>query len=143
MDCEYTPPRLLGKKGHTAVSADPNLLFFSRHTELDRRKLDPRKNKDDRRLTQEWSQILVKEVRPAIRKAAEDRDLKVSGSFVAERDPELSGEEGKKFKEMVVWARAVPVGVSRSPIPVMIATRGIPMATGGTIRVTRVPNMKT
>lgn len=81
-----------------------NLLFFSRHTELDRRKLDPRKNKDDRRLTQEWSEILVKEVRPAIRKAAEDRDLKVSGSFVAERDPELSGAEGKKFKEMVVWA---------------------------------------
>jgi predicted permease len=45
--------------------------------------------------------------------------------------------------EMAVWASAVPVGVSRRPIPVMIATRGMPIATGGTIRVTRVANMNT
>ena len=81
-----------------------NLLFFSRHTELDRRKLDPRKNKGDQQLAQEWNQVLVKEVRPAIQKASEDSDLKVSGRFVAERDPELSGEKGAKFKEVVAWA---------------------------------------
>jgi V8-like Glu-specific endopeptidase len=81
-----------------------NLLFFSRHTELGRRKLDPKKNKEDQKLAQEWSQILVKEVRPAIQKAAEDRNLEVSGHFVAERDPQLSGEKGGKFKEVVARA---------------------------------------
>lgn len=81
-----------------------NLLFFSRHTELDRRKLEPKKNKEDRKLAQEWSQILVKEVRPAIQKAAEDSNLEVSGRFVAERDPQLSGEKGEKFKEVVARA---------------------------------------
>lgn len=81
-----------------------NLLFYSRHPGLDRRKLEPKKNKEDQKLAQEWSHILVKEVRPAIQKAAEDRNLEVSGRFVAERDPELSGEKGQKFKEVVAWA---------------------------------------
>jgi V8-like Glu-specific endopeptidase len=81
-----------------------NLLFFSRHPELDRRPLDPKKNKEDRKLAAEWNQVLVKEVRPAIQKAVEDSALQVSGHFVAERDPELSGEKGKKFKELVAWA---------------------------------------
>lgn len=81
-----------------------NLLFFSRHAELDRRKLEPKKNQEDRKLAQEWSQILVKEVRPAIQKVAEDTKLEVSGSFVAERDPQLSGEKGGKFKDVVAWA---------------------------------------
>jgi V8-like Glu-specific endopeptidase len=81
-----------------------NLLFFSRHPELDRRNLDPKKNQQDRKLADEWNQILAKEVRPAIQKAAEDSTLEVSGRLVAERDPELSGEMGKKFKELVAWA---------------------------------------
>jgi hypothetical protein len=81
-----------------------NLLFFSRHLELDRRKLEPQKNKEDRKLAQEWSQILFREVRPAIQKAVEDNNLEVSGRLVAERDPQLSGEKGRKFKEVVVWA---------------------------------------
>jgi V8-like Glu-specific endopeptidase len=81
-----------------------NLLFFSRHPELDRRKLDPKKNKQDQKLADEWNQILVKEVRPAIERAAEDSTLEVSGRLVAERDPELSGEKGEKFKEVVAWA---------------------------------------
>ena len=80
-----------------------NLLFFSRHPELERRQLDPKKNKQDRKLAEEWIQIL-KEVRPGIQKAAEDTTLEVSGRFVAERDPELSGEKGEKFKKLVVWA---------------------------------------
>jgi hypothetical protein len=81
-----------------------NLLFFSKHPELDRRKLDPKKNKQDRSLAAEWNQILVKEVRPAIQSAAEDSTLKVSGRLVAERDPDLSGEKGEKFKAVVIWA---------------------------------------
>ena len=81
-----------------------DLLFFSRQPELDRRKLDPKKNKQDRKLADEWNQILVKEVRPAIQKAAEDSTLEVSGDCVAERDPEFSGEKGEKFKEVVAWA---------------------------------------
>ena len=39
-----------------------------------------------------------------IQKAVVDSNLKVSGRFVAERDPQLSGEKGRKFKEMVAWA---------------------------------------
>lgn len=81
-----------------------NLLFFSRHPELERRQLDPKKNKQDQKLAEEWNQILVREVRPAIQKAAEDSTLEVLGRFVAERDPELSGEKGEKFKKLVVWA---------------------------------------
>jgi V8-like Glu-specific endopeptidase len=81
-----------------------NLLFYSRHPELDRRKLDPQKNKGDRSLADEWKDILIKEVRPAIRKAAEDSTLEVRGNLVAERDPELSGENGAKFRELVAWA---------------------------------------
>jgi V8-like Glu-specific endopeptidase len=81
-----------------------NLLFFSRHPELDRRPLDPRKNPADRKLADEWTQIRNKEVRPAIQKVAEDSALEVSGNFVAERDPELSGAQGEKFKEVVASA---------------------------------------
>jgi hypothetical protein len=81
-----------------------NLLFFSRHPELERRQLDPKKNKQDKKLAEEWNQILIREVRPAIQKAAEDSTLEVSGRFVAERDPELSGEKGEKFKKLVIWA---------------------------------------
>ena len=81
-----------------------NLLFFSRHPELDRRTLKPQASKRDQNLALEWSQILSKEVRPAIEAAAEDPNLAVRGRFVAERDPQLSGEQGEKFKEVVAWA---------------------------------------
>ena len=81
-----------------------NLLFFSRHPELDRRSLKPQASKQDEILAREWNQILVKEVRPAIERAAEDRALEVSGGCVAERDPQLSGEKGGKFKALVAWA---------------------------------------
>jgi V8-like Glu-specific endopeptidase len=81
-----------------------DLLFFSRHPELDRRQLDLKKNKQDHKLVGEWNQILKNEVRLAIQKAAEDSTLEVSGSLVAERDPQFSGEKGEKFKEVVAWA---------------------------------------
>ena len=81
-----------------------NLLFLARHQELGKRKLDPTKNKEDRILSQEWIRILKREVRPAILKASVDINLKVSGFFVAERDPQFSGKKGKKFKELVEWA---------------------------------------
>ena len=81
-----------------------DLLLHSRHPELDRRTLDPRKNKEDRKLADEWNKILKNEVRPAVKKAAEDRTLEVSGDLVAERDREFSGERGEKFKQVVTWA---------------------------------------
>jgi len=81
-----------------------NLLFFGRHPELDRRTLDPKKDKRDQILAGEWNQILVREVRPAIQKAVEDNALEVPGRLVAERDPQFSGEKGKKFKELAAWA---------------------------------------
>ena len=81
-----------------------NLLFFNRHPELDRRPLKPQASKQDQELAREWNQILIKEVRPAIQTAAEDSNLAVRGRFVAERDPQLSGEQGEKFKEVVAWA---------------------------------------
>jgi Putative peptidoglycan binding domain len=81
-----------------------NLLFYNRHPELDRRPLKPQASKQDQGLAWEWNQILIKEVRPAIERAAEDRDLAVTGRFVAERDPQLSGEKGERFQEVVAWA---------------------------------------
>jgi V8-like Glu-specific endopeptidase len=81
-----------------------DLLFYSRHPELDRRTLDPGKNKEDRKLAGEWTKILKNEVRPVVQKAAEDRTLEVSGDLVAERDREFSGERGEKFKQVVTWA---------------------------------------
>jgi hypothetical protein len=81
-----------------------NLLFFSRHPELNRRPLKPQASKQDQKLALEWSQILSEEVRPAIEAAAEDLNLAVRGRFVAERDPQLSGGQGEKFKEVVAWA---------------------------------------
>ena len=48
-----------------------------------------------------------------------------------------------KGSEIAVWARASPIGGVGSPTEVIMATSGMPMATGGTIRVTRVEKMKT
>lgn len=78
-----------------------NLLFFKRHPELGERKLDPTKNKEDKKLSQEWGRILNGEVWPAIQKASERADLKVSGHYVAERDPDFWGKSGKEFKDLV------------------------------------------
>ncbi len=78
-----------------------NLLFFERHPELGGRKLDPDKNKEDEKLSQEWVRILKREVRPAIQKASEDTNLKVSGEEVVERDPLFSGKTGKRFTDLV------------------------------------------
>jgi hypothetical protein len=85
-----------------------NLLFFGRHPELDRRPLDPRRNPKDRALADEWTRALRTEVRPAIQRVAEDRDLEVHGDLVAERDPELAGARGERFAAIVTAAaRAV------------------------------------
>ncbi len=40
-------------------------------------------------------------MRPAIYKASANTSLKVSGSYVAERDPMFSGEKGQKFKTLI------------------------------------------
>jgi hypothetical protein len=81
-----------------------NLLFFSRHPELGHRRLDPKQNKQDRALADEWNQILVAEVKPAIQNAAQDTALQVAGTVVTERDSQFSGENGAKFTKLVVWA---------------------------------------
>ena len=80
-----------------------NLIFFTRHPELPNQSLD-RKHPKYTQLSGEWTAILRSEVRPAIHTASEDASLKVSGRYVAERDPQFSGETGRRFKELVDWA---------------------------------------
>jgi V8-like Glu-specific endopeptidase len=80
-----------------------NLIFFAKHPELPTGPLDP-KHPKFKPLSDEWTRIRNADVRPAIYKASEDTSLKVSGSYVAERDPMFSGETGKKFKDLVEWA---------------------------------------
>jgi len=77
-----------------------NLIFFTRHKELEPGPLDKNDSKF-KKLSDEWGKILKTEVRPVIQKASEDTNLKVTGVYVAERDPQLSGEAGRKFKELV------------------------------------------
>lgn len=81
-----------------------SLVFHHRHQELGGRALDPKKNKKDKPLSAEWLQILKKEVKPAILKASENVDLKVSGKYVTERDALFSGKTGKQFRDLVEWA---------------------------------------
>ena len=45
--------------------------------------------------------------------------------------------------EMVVCARASAIGVSARPTEAIMDARGMPMATGGTIRVTSAAMMNT
>jgi hypothetical protein len=77
-----------------------NLLFFARHKELEPGPLD-KKNSKFTRLSDEWGRILKTEVRPVIQKVSKDTNLKVTGVYVAERDPQLAGETGRKFKALV------------------------------------------
>ena len=80
-----------------------NLIFFARHPELPIEKLD-QKDPKFKQLSGEWVKILKSEIRPAVWRASENTELKVSGEYVAERDPQFVGENGKKFKELVEWA---------------------------------------
>jgi hypothetical protein len=80
-----------------------NLIFFARHSELPTEPLD-RNHPHYKQLSSEWIKILKNEIRPAIASASENVDLKVSGVYVAERDPQFVAETGKKFKELVAWA---------------------------------------
>lgn len=95
--------KLAIEAGLTDQNELTNLLFFARHPDLPRERIDP-KRPDFKKLATEWSRILLAEVRPAVYKASENTELKVSGKYVAERDPQFSGINGKKFKEVVEWA---------------------------------------
>lgn len=77
-----------------------NIVFFALHPELPH---EPLKKEDPnfKKLSAEWKRILMKEVKPAIAKAAENTSLKVSAKFVLERDAMFAGETGKKFKALV------------------------------------------
>ena len=101
---EWEPAlKLAIQAGWRDGNALTNLIFFSRHSELPVGRLDP-KNPKFKQLSAEWNKILNREVTAAIYIASKDTQLKVSGSYVAERDPQFWGEAGKKFKEIVQWA---------------------------------------
>ncbi len=80
-----------------------NLIFFAKHPELPPKKLD-KNNPQFRQLSSDWIDILKKIVKPALERAFENDDLKVSGAYVVERDQQFMGESGKKFKDLVTWA---------------------------------------
>ncbi len=80
-----------------------NLIFFAKHPELPPEKLN-KNNPQFRQLSSDWMDILKKVVKPALEKAFENDDLKVSGAYVVERDQQFVGESGKKFKDLVAWA---------------------------------------
>jgi hypothetical protein len=82
-----------------------NLLFFDRHQELQQdHKLKPEKNKEDKKLAQEWLTILNHEVWPAIEKSARNNVLKVFGKQVASAHRKLLKFAGKRFKQCIEWA---------------------------------------
>jgi hypothetical protein len=88
-----------------------NLLFFERHPELGGRKLDPAKNKEDRKLSLEWRRILNREVWPAIVRSAANSALATSGKDVTSHLRQFRGKAGKEFKARIEWA-AKEVGLN-------------------------------
>jgi Lysine-specific metallo-endopeptidase len=87
-----------------------NLILFAQHDDLKGRRLDP-KNPTDRKLVEQWNNILRKEVWSAVQTESTDPDLRVPGRYVAERDLDFWGPVGKKFKQVVEKA-ATEVGLN-------------------------------
>ncbi|MFZ0087643.1 MAG: serine protease [Candidatus Acidiferrales bacterium] len=77
-----------------------NLIFFAKHPELPRGKLDPH-NPNFKRLGAEWTQLLNADVWKAIQESSENTSLVVSGSEVADLDRFFWGANGKRFKNLV------------------------------------------
>jgi Putative amidase domain len=80
-----------------------NLIFFAKHAELPRVKLDPQ-NPNFKQLSGEWLQILNVDVWTAIQASSENASLAVSGSEVADIDRFFWGTAGKRLKELVAGA---------------------------------------
>jgi hypothetical protein len=77
-----------------------NLVFFAKHPELPRAKLDPGNSKY-KQLSAEWLQTLNAEVWSAIQAASENTDLVVAGAEVADHDRFYWGAEGARLKRLV------------------------------------------
>jgi hypothetical protein len=77
-----------------------NLIFFAQNPQLPRGPLDP-KAKNFKALSGQWRTIQIKDVQSAIERMSVDNDLAVHGKFVAERDPQFWGANGKTFRDIV------------------------------------------
>jgi hypothetical protein len=77
-----------------------NLIFFAKHPELPRTKLDPA-NPNFKQLRVQWSQLLNGEVWKAIVGASENTALAVHGSEVADEDRFFWGANGRRLKQLV------------------------------------------
>jgi len=77
-----------------------NFIFFTKHPELPREKLDT-KDPKYKQLSTEWGNILNHEVWKAIQAASENTSLVVSGAEVADHDRFFWGASGKKLKRLV------------------------------------------
>ena len=88
-----------------------NLIFFAQNPQLPRVPLDP-KAKNFKTLSGQWRTILTKDVHSAIERMSVDNDLAVQGKFVAERDPQFWGTNGKAFRDIV---RSVAAEVDLNP----------------------------
>jgi len=107
-----------GKASELAIEAGQrdgveltNLIFFAQNPQLPRAPLDP-KAKNFKTLSGLWRTIHVKEVLPAIEGMSVDNDLAVHGKFVAERDPQFWGVNGRIFRDVV---RSVAEEVDLNP----------------------------
>jgi len=77
-----------------------NLIFFAKHPELPREKLDA-KNAKFKQLSAEWARTRDGDVWKAIQTASENPTLVVRGSEVADHDRFFWGTNGRKLKRLV------------------------------------------
>jgi hypothetical protein len=78
-----------------------NLIFFARHPELPKERLDP-KDPNYKQLSAEWTKILNEMVWQAIQATAENTDLVVSGKEVTDHHRSFfRGKNGKRLKKLV------------------------------------------
>jgi hypothetical protein len=83
-----------------------NLIFFARHPELPKERLDP-SHPQYRQLSSEWSKLLTDPVWKAIQASAKNTDLVVSGEEVTDHHRTFfRGKFGKQFKKVVEDAAA-------------------------------------
>jgi V8-like Glu-specific endopeptidase len=101
--------RLAIQSGKRDENELTNLIFFAKHPELPRAKLDPR-NPNFKQLSGEWSRLLNGDVWNAIQASSENTSLVVAGSEVADHDRFFWGASGKRLKQLVeAAAKAVDI----------------------------------
>ncbi|MFZ0134394.1 MAG: trypsin-like peptidase domain-containing protein, partial [Desulfobacterales bacterium] len=78
-----------------------NIIFFARHPELPKERLDP-KDPAYKQLSAEWKKILDEDIWKAIKVSAENTDLAVSGEEVTDHHRSFfRGKSGKRLKKLV------------------------------------------